>query len=130
MNKVETAIVKYVCPICGNVVEENIVINKRFTIKDAEQVKNLNGKVVGFSENACENCAKYKDKCTFLIEVDDSKSESGNPYRTGRYFGIRKDFKLFADFPQYVLHTKNGVDFCYADKEVVKKLGIVDYENN
>lgn len=33
MNNFEAAIVKYVCPICGSVVEDNIIINSRLRKK-------------------------------------------------------------------------------------------------
>ena len=121
--------VNYICPICGKVVDNAIIMNERLTKKAAEEVRKANGKTVGYSENACEECASYKDECVYVIEIDAKKSEPNNPYRTGMYWGIRKDFALFVDHPEYVLKTKNGVQFCFMDKEFAYQIGL-HHENN
>lgn len=121
--------VNYICPICGKVVDNAIIMNERLTKKAAEEVRKANGKTVGYSENACEECASYKDECIYVIEIDAKKSEPNNPYRTGMYWGIRKDFALFVDHPEYVLKTKNGVQFCFMDKEFAYQIGLY-HENN
>lgn len=121
--------VNYICPICGKVVDNAIIMNERLTKKAAEEVRKANGKTVGYSENACEECASYKDECVYVIEIDAKKSEPNNPYRTGMYWGIRKDFALFVDHPEYVLKTKNGVQFCFMDKEFAHQIGLHN-ENN
>ena len=121
--------VNYICPICGKVVDNAIIMNERLTKKAAEEVRKANGKTVGYSENACEECASYKDECVYVIEIDAKKSEPNNPYRTGMYWGIRKDFALFVDHPEYILKTKDGVQFCFMDIEVANHLGL-PHENN
>lgn len=121
--------VNYICPICGKIVDNAIIMNERLTKKAAEEVRKANGKTVGYSENACEECASYKDECVYVIEIDAKKSEPNNPYRTGMYWGIRKDFALFVDHPEYVLKTKNGVQFCFMDKEFAYQIGLY-HENN
>lgn len=121
--------VNYICPICGKVVDNAIIMNKRLIKKAAEEVRKANGKTVGYSENACKECASYKDECVYVIEIDAKKSEPNNPYRTGMYWGIRKDFALFVDHPEYVLKTKNGVQFCFMDKEFAYQIGLY-HENN
>jgi hypothetical protein len=50
MNNFEAAIVKYVCPICGSVVEDNIIINSRLTEEDASRfcyIDKKEGKRIG-----------------------------------------------------------------------------------
>ena len=93
------------------------------TKKNAEEIRKAHGKAIGYSENACEKCASHKDDCVYVIEIDTEKSEPNNPYRTGKYWGIVKDFALFVDHPEYIITTKNGVSFCFMDKEVTHKLG-------
>lgn len=123
------AMVNYACPICGRVANSAIIMNQRFTKKDAEKVKELNNKTVGWSESACKECASHKDECIYIVEIDAEKSEPNNPYRTGMYWGVRKDFALFVDHPEYVLKTKDGVQFCFMDKEFAYQIGL-PHENN
>lgn len=70
MNNFEAAIVKYICPICGSVVEDNIIMNSRLTEEDASKVRELHNKIVGYSDHACEECSKYKDTAVYFIEID------------------------------------------------------------
>lgn len=119
----EVGMVNYVCPICGKVVDNAIIINERLTKKAAEEVRKANGKTIGWSENACEKCASHKDECVYVIEIDAEKSEKNNPYRTGNYWGVRKDFALFVERPEFILTTKNDVSFCFMDKEATYKMG-------
>lgn len=118
------AIVNYACPICGRVADSAIVMNQRLTKKDAEKVKELNNKTIDWSETACEECASHKDECIYIIEIDVEKSEPNNPYRTGIYWGVCKDFDLFVDHPEYILKTKDGVQFCFMDKEFTNQIGL------
>lgn len=121
---IAVSIVHYICPICGREVDSAIVMNKRLTQKAVKEVKDLNNKIVGYSENACEECAKYKDEVVYVIEIDCEKSKNNNLYRTGNYWGLRKDFALFVEHPEYVLKTKDGVQFCFIDKEFSFQMGL------
>lgn len=116
--------VNYACPICGKVVDNAIIMNERLTKKAADEIREAHGKTIGWSENACKECSAHKDECVYVIEIDAEKSEKNNPYRTGYYWGIRKDFALFVEHPEYILTTENGVSFCFMDKEVTRNIGI------
>lgn len=120
----EVALVNYACPICCKPAGNSIIMNSRLTEKDAKKIKELNNKTVDWCENACDECTAHKDDCIYVIEIDSDKSESNNPYRTGMYWGIRKDFPLFVERPEYILKTKNGVQFCFMDKELTKQIGL------
>ena len=122
-------LVNYACPICGKTAQTNIIMNNKFTKKAAQEVREADGKVVGYSDTACEECTSHKDECIYIVEIDTKKSEPNNPYRTGMYWGVRKDFALFVDHPEYVLKTKDGVQFCFMDKEFAYQIGL-PHENN
>ena len=128
-DNIEVAMVNYACPICGRIADSSIVINSRLTKKCAKEVKELHNKVVGWSKVACKKCASHKDECVYVIEIDAEKSEPNNPYRTGMYWGVRKDIALFVEHPEYILKTKDGIQFCFMDKKVINKIGL-PYENN
>lgn len=122
-------LVNYICPICGKVVDNAIIMNERLNEKSAEEIRKAHGKAIGYSENACEKCASHKDDCVYVIEIDAEKSEPNNPYRTGMYWGVRKDIALFVEHPEYILKTKDGVQFCFIDKEFAYQIGL-PHENN
>lgn len=119
-------IVYELCPICGKSVNSSIIINKILRPKYAKQIEELNGKAIGFSKDACEECSKHKDKCIYVISIDSSKSDSKSLeglYRTGQIVGIRKDFQLFVDHPEIIITTDNGVQFCFIEEEAGKQIG-------
>ena len=117
------SIVHEVCPICGRPMNESILMNSKLGPKYAKQVEEANGKAIGYSENACEECLKYKDEAVFYIAVDENKSKPNNPYRTGQLVGVRKDFQLFIDKPEFILKTKNGVSYCFVEENIGKQIG-------
>lgn len=125
----EVALVNYACPICGDIADSNIVMNSKLTKKYAEEVRKVHNKTIGWSKNACDKCAAHKDDCVYVIEIDTDKSNPDNPYRTGMYWGIRKDFPLFVEHPEYILKIENGVQYCFIDKELAVQIGF-PHENN
>lgn len=91
--ELEASLVNYLCPVCGNIAEEGIIMNSLLSEEAAKEVKNLHGKTVGYSDHACKECAKYKDKALFIIGIDAEKSKK-EPWRTGDITGINKDCPL------------------------------------
>lgn len=128
-NNFEVGLVNYACPICGNVTDSAIIMNNKLTEKEAKKIRETHNKTIGWSKNACDKCTVHKDDCIYVIEIDTDKSNPDNPYRTGMYWGIRKDFPLFVNHPEYILKTKNGVQYCFIDKELAEKMGF-PHENN
>lgn len=122
-------LVNYACPICGKVADSAIIMNNHLTKKDAKKIKELHDKTIDWSESACKECASHKDECIYVVEIDIKKSKPNNLYRTGKYWGLRKDFDLFVEHPEYVLKTKNDVQFCFMDKEFAYQIGL-PHENN
>ena len=57
---VEVALIKELCPVCCKEIDGPIIMNKMFTEKAAKKIKELNGKVVGFADHCCEECADRK----------------------------------------------------------------------
>lgn len=122
--KIGTALVHEVCPICGKPMNESIVINQKLTTKEAKKVEKLNGKAIGISKDACDECLKFKDTAIFCIAIDEEKSDKNNFYRTGRISGITKNFKLFTEHPESIITTENGVSYCFTSEEFGKHIGI------
>lgn len=117
------ACVHEICPICGKPINESIIINSKIGPKYAKEVEEANGKAIDYSRDACKECLKYKDDAVFCIAIDETKSKPNNPYRTGQIVGVRKDFQLFIDKPEFILKTTNGVSYCFVEENTGKQIG-------
>lgn len=116
-------IVNYACPICGNIAQSNIIMNTRLTKKAAQEVREADGKTIGYSNTACKECAFHKDEVVYIVEIDDSKSQPNNPYRTGYIWGVNPNIPLITENESYILTTEDGVRFMFIDKEATNELG-------
>lgn len=122
----EVGIVKYACPICGKEVDNNVILNSKLTKKAAQSIREMNGKFIGYSKNACEECLKYKDEVVFFVGILPEKSDKiTGVYRTGHIVGLKKDSNFIKDVPaEYILKTDNDVKFCFINVKVGKEIGI------
>lgn len=137
------ALVKYLCPICGKVAEENILIGgvvpdnyekltdealiahkkKKFQ-ESRDYVDSVNGKPIGWSNKCCDECAKNKDKVVYIIGIDSEKSEPNNPYRTGQIIGIKKDTPFIKQFKDYIIILEDDTKLIFMDEQVGINLGL------
>jgi hypothetical protein len=119
-NKVGVALLKYVCPICGQINEDasTIAINSLLTEKAAKKVEDMHNKVVGFSEKPCKECQSYIDKgALFIIGIDPEKSDDmSNPYRTGHLVGINRESEFVKHLPEEY-KKKNAIYMDYREME-------------
>lgn len=122
MENFEVSIVKYICPICGNVAEEGIIMNSLLSEDAAKEVKNLNGKAIGYADHACKECAKYKG--VYIIGIDESKSDDKNPWRTGNIVCIKEDSDLAKHLKNFILTLKDKTKFCFMDFKAGKEIGL------
>ena len=125
-SKVGVALLKYVCPICGQINEDasTIAINSLLTEKAAKEVEDMNHKVVGFSEKPCKECQSYIDKgAFFVIGVDSEKSDDmSNPYRTGHLVGIKRE----SEFVKHLPEEYQKKDAIYMDYREMEKFGMIN----
>ena len=119
----EVALVKYACPICGKEEDSAIVINSVLTQKAAEQVKQMNGQVVGYSDKPCKECQEWIDKgAFFVIGIDSEKTDNNsNPYRTGHLVGIKKESEFYKHLPD----EYKKKDTIYMDYREMKQIGMI-----
>ena len=125
-SKVGVALLKYVCPICGQINEDasTIAINSLLTEKAAKEVEDMNNKVVGFSEKPCKECQSYIDKgALFIIGIDPEKSDDvSNPYRTGHLVGIKRK----SEFVKHLPEEYQKKDAIYMDYREMEKFGMIN----
>lgn len=128
-NNLGVALVKELCPVCGKEMDGPIIMNKFLTEKNAEEVKNLHNKVIGFANHCCEECAEYKDAAVFFVSIDESKSSKGSLkdlYRTGKIVGIKKDSDIVKQFKDYIITIEDGTQIVFIDENAGKKLGLFE----
>lgn len=118
------ALVHEVCPICGKAMNEQIIMNIIGNKKNAKAIDEANGKAIGCSKDACEECCKHKDEGIYIIAIDPDRSDNNGAYRTGQIACVNKNFRLFKDKADYILKTNNGVSFMFMEEEAGKAIGI------
>lgn len=124
MNNLEVSLIKYACPICGKTAEEGILMNSLLTEKNAKAAAELNGETIGYSDHACKECSKYKDKVVFFIGIDINKSTKDNLYRTGQITGVKKDSSLVNQVKNHIITLKDDSKYLYLDNILGKKIGL------
>ena len=128
-DKVGVALLKYVCPICGQVNEDASAIALGSLINDKENIKKveaMHNKVVGFSEKPCKECQSYIDKgAFFVIGIDPEKTDDfHNPYRTGHVVGIKRE----SEFVKHLPKEYKKKDAVYMDYREMEKFGMINNE--
>lgn len=125
-DKLGVAILKYVCPICGQINEDAsaIAMNTLLTKSAAKKVEDMHNKVVGFSEKPCKECQSYIDQgAFFIIGIDPEKTDNmSNPYRTGHLVGIKKESEFYKHLPDEY-KKKDAILMDYREME---QLGMID----
>lgn len=122
MNKLSIAVVKQACLACSKLVEGPIIMNTRLTTKDANEIKELHGKCIGYAEKLCDDCKDLCSKGLLVIEIDVTKSEPNNPYRTGKLFVLDNNSDFVKNIDEKFIINKNGNKFIFINKEVFNNL--------
>lgn len=113
MDNFKVAMTYRICPICGAKMDSEIVMNTKLTKKAAKQVEELNGKIVGISENVCDECLKHKDDVIFIV-----KKHTDFVGPSGTYIAVKSNSEFFKDKEEFIITSKNGAKFVYIDSEV------------
>lgn len=123
----EVSLVKELCPVCGKEMDGPIIMNTVLTEDEANKVKDLHNKVIGFANHCCEECSKYKDEAVFFVSIDGSKSKGDSfkhIYRTGKIYGIKKEADVVKACKDYIVTIKDGTQIVFIDEEAGKNLGV------
>jgi hypothetical protein len=100
VNKLEIALVKEACPLCGASIDGPIVMNSVLTEKHAASVKEMHGKVVRIAKEPCAQCKDHMKQGFLLIGADEKLTkDKSNPHRSGNIWVIsqEKATELFSD---------------------------------
>lgn len=124
MDNLEVSIVRYLCPICGKVAEEGIIMNSLLTEKNAKAVKDLHNKAIGYADHACSEYKKYSKDVVFFIGIDEDKSTKEEPYRTGQVVGVKSSSSIVEHYKDYIQTLKDGSKYCFISDKVGKSIGL------
>ena len=129
-SNLEVALAKEVCLICGKEIDGPITMNQLLTKKEADKVKELNGKVIGFAKEPCKECKEYLDKAFLFIGYDESKSDMNNLpegfYRTGHIIGTKKDIPLVQEFVKNNQPKAIEKGYIFMDYTIMQQLGLIN----
>ena len=101
------ALVKRLCPVCLKEQDSEILLNKVLTEKNAKEVEKLHGKVIGFSDDCCDECKEKlpPEEGTWFIVIDAEKTDDlSNPYRIGSIFGVSKEYAMKIGIDSYIAY--------------------------
>ena len=85
----------------------------------------MHGKIVGYANKVCDECAKYKDKALFVVEIIPEKSDMKHLetiYRTGRYLAVLKDCNFYKDAKKAIIKFNDDSEMIFVDEETFSKL--------
>ena len=120
-DKIEVALVHELCLVCGKEMNEQIIMNQRLSPREAEEVKSMHKKAIGYSDEPCDECSDYMTKGYILIEYDERlTTDKSNPYRTGHLWVIT--FEAAERMNMDEATFKNG--FAMIDIDTAKKIGL------
>ena len=114
-DKSHVAMLNMLCPVCAEIVESNILLDKRLR-------KTLDPKYQKWSDSLCPACAEKRKEYVHLVEVSNAPQHSDrlkpeNSIRTGRTIQLR--IPVFCDLFQCP-EPKEPYVFC--DNQLIDKL--------
>jgi hypothetical protein len=101
-DKFAVALTKEACPICAKTVDGPIVMNTRLTPGEARKVKELQGQVLNWMKEPCDDCKEMMTKGFVLIgAVEKKTTDVTNPYRSGNIWVVKQEvaIQLFGEKP-------------------------------
>lgn len=119
---IEAALVKEACLACSKLMDGPIIMNTVLTVKEAEKVKEMHGKCIGYGEELCSDCKELCNKGLLVVEIDVTKSEANNPYRTGRLFVLDNNSDFVKNIDEKFIINKKDSKFIFMDKEISNNL--------
>lgn len=122
MNNIEVALAKEACLACGKLIDGPIIMNTKLTAQEANKVKDIHGKCIGYAKELCDTCKDLCSKGLLVVEIDADKSELNNSYRTGRLFVLDNNSDFVKNINEKFIINKKDNKFVFMDKEVTNKL--------
>jgi len=121
------ALAKELCPICAKELDGPILMGNVLSKKNAQQVNEMNGKVIGWSQKPCSECQKHIDEGVFfIIGIDVEKCNEEGVYRSGHIIGIKRD----SEFVKHLEENAQKANAIYMDFREMIRSGMIDLEEH
>ena len=131
-SKLGTALVRELCIICCKAQDGPIIMNKVLTEKNAKDIEDMHGKVIGFAEEPCKECQEDIDKAFMIIGYDEEKSNMQNLpigfHRTGHIIGVKKDIPLVTEWVANQVPHAIEEGYLFLPYQVLKKMNLIQGE--
>jgi len=89
---IDIASVKEACPVCAKSIDGPILLGKKLH-KGNNKLEHLNGQVIGFAKEPCEECQKLSKTGFILIGVIPTENEDPqNPFRSGHMWVVTHEY--------------------------------------
>lgn len=106
----EVGMIHEMCPCCLTEMNHSVIIPQKLSKPVANQIKEMNGKAIGISDEPCKNCKEIIDKgYQLLVGIDPKRSEIDSnglisftgAYRTGNIIWLKSEVtkRILSDVP-------------------------------
>jgi hypothetical protein len=128
-SKLGVALTKLACVVCNKKLDGDILMNTRLTKSMAEKVEAMHGQVTGFADKPCPECLETIGEGIWIIEVNEQLTDDyENPYRTGRQWGVTKDFMEHVVNDEDMLKATLKKQACFMPMQACRELGLPNQE--
>ena len=131
-NKLGTALVRELCIICYKAQDGPIIMNTTLTEKNAKDIEDMHGKIVGFAEEPCESCQEDIDKAFMIIGYDEDQSDMENLpigfHRTGHIIGVKKDIPLVTEWVAKQVPHAIEKGYLFLPHVIMKDMNLIQEE--
>ena len=106
-----------ICPVCEKPVDQDseIILNKKLSKPNADKVRELHGKIMGYAKRICNECHEKIGTGIYLVGILEAKTEDKrNPYRSGNIIGIKREA-----FERIFNKTPPEGQVCWTEDEII-----------
>ena len=129
-NNFGVSLTKEACIICLKEIDGPIIMNTKLTKKEKEKIEKLNGKIIGFAKEPCDECKENIKKAFMFIGFYEDKSDMDNLpqgfYRSGHIVGTKKEIPLVQEFVKNNIPGAIEKGYCFMPVKIMKQIGLIN----
>ena len=119
----EVALVHEICPCCHKEINEQIIIPKTLTEKVCNEIKEVDGKAVGYANEPCDECKEHIPEYVLVKAIDPDKSGKtlSEVYYTGLSIWLRRELleNMIENYKQFEI---GNLGFMFMEDATLRSL--------